>query len=86
MAELPDRVINAWDNRKGPVSFATVSPEGEVNIIYVTCVKRYGRDRLVIADNYFNKTRANIRAGSGGRCCFRIRPRLRIRSRGPSGI
>jgi predicted pyridoxine 5'-phosphate oxidase superfamily flavin-nucleotide-binding protein len=36
----------------------------------VTCVSLYGDDRLVVADNYFDKTRRNIKAGSGGAVLF----------------
>jgi len=40
------------------------------NAIYATCVKRYDQERLVVADNYFDKTRANIAAGSKGSLLF----------------
>ena len=70
MSDLPEEVINAWDNRKGPAVLATVDAEGMPNIIYATCVNRYAADTLVIADNYFDKTRQNILRGSKGSILF----------------
>jgi len=70
MASLTDIIRKAWDNRNGPAILATVSPDGVPNIIYVTCVNTYGEDRIVIADNYFNKTRQNLKAGGTGAILF----------------
>jgi len=44
--------------------FGTVGLEGIANAIYATCVGKHGDDKVVIADNYFGKTRDNISAGS----------------------
>ena len=71
MPSLPDSVRQAWEDRDGPVILATVSPEGVPNIIYATCVGAFGDDRLVVADNYFDKTRKNILAGGKGALLFR---------------
>lgn len=70
MAALPQVVIQAWEARKGPIVLTTVSPEGVPNAIYATCVKKYDDEHLVVADNYFDKTRANIFAGSMGSLLF----------------
>lgn len=70
MASLPQVVSQAWEARKGPIVLATVNPEGIPNAIYATCVKKYDEERLVVADNYFEKTRANITAGSKGSILF----------------
>ncbi len=70
MSALPEVVSQAWDKRQGPIVLATVDEAGKPNIIYATCVRRYGDDRVVIADNYFAKTRANILAGSQGALLF----------------
>jgi len=70
MASLPEVVSQAWDARTGPIVFTTVSPEGVPNAIYATCVKKYAEDLLVVADNYFVKTRANIQTGSKGSFLF----------------
>ena len=70
MAKLPDAVSKAWEDREGPVIFATVSKKGVPNIIYATCVCKYNEEKLVIADNFFDKTRKNILDGSKGSLLF----------------
>ena len=64
MAAIPDSVVEAWENRKGPAVFTTVDDTGKPNAIYVSNIRKVGEDGLVIADNYFDKTRKNILAGS----------------------
>jgi predicted pyridoxine 5'-phosphate oxidase superfamily flavin-nucleotide-binding protein len=72
MATLPDEVRQAWEDRdRRPAILATVAPDGTPNIIYVSCWSLCGGDRVVIADNFFSKTRANIMAGSKGALLFR---------------
>ncbi len=70
MTAIPASVKDAWKNREGPVILATVDADGAPNVIYVTCVALYGEDRLVVADNYFDKTLKNIKAGSKGSALF----------------
>jgi len=70
MTALPQVVRDAWANREGPVVLATVSAAGVPNVIYATCVGTFGDDQIVIADNYFDKTRRNILAGSRGALLF----------------
>lgn len=70
MARLPEKVLSAWKTREGPVVLATVDVHGMPNAIYATCVSLHGEDNVVIADNYFVKTLANIRAGSAGAVLF----------------
>ena len=48
----------------------TVSENGMPNSIYATCVSKYNESTLVIADNYFDKTRTNIKNGSKGSILF----------------
>ena len=67
---IPETVKQAWTKREGPVVLATVNNEGIPNIIYATCVSLYGDERLVVADNYFDKTRANIKADSKAAVLF----------------
>ncbi|MDD5483272.1 MAG: pyridoxamine 5'-phosphate oxidase family protein [Kiritimatiellae bacterium] len=71
MSALPQKVLEAWANRDVPVILATVGKDNTPNIIYATCVGIFGNDRLVVADNFFSKTRANIFAGSKGAILFR---------------
>ena len=68
--KIPEAVKEAWGRKEGAVILATVDGSGGPNIIYVTCVSLYGDDRLVVADNYFDKTRKNIKAGSQGAALF----------------
>ena len=70
MSELPEEVRKAWDARKGPVVFATTDESGVPNAIYATCVKKFDEDTIIIADNFFDKTRNNILAGSKGSILF----------------
>jgi predicted pyridoxine 5'-phosphate oxidase superfamily flavin-nucleotide-binding protein len=64
MTLLPEAVSQAWEQREGPIVLTTVDREGNPNAIYATCVRKIGEDTLVVVDNFFNKTRANILAGS----------------------
>ena len=70
MAVLPNSVREAWENVDGPAVLATVSREGAPNIVYVKSVSIFGEDRIVVADNYFDKTRRNIHDGCKGAFLF----------------
>ncbi len=69
MPRLPEEVSQAWDNRNGPVVLTTVDSQGVPNAIYATCVSK-DEEGIVIADNYFDKTRKNICEGSKGSVLF----------------
>lgn len=66
MPNLPQAASLAWDNKEKLVIFTTVDATGTPNTIYVIYAKKYAEDKIVIADNRFSKTRANILAGSRG--------------------
>ncbi len=70
MANLPESVSRAWEDRDGAVVLTTVDETGNPNSIYATCVGKFSEDTLVVADNYFEKTRKNILAGSMGSILF----------------
>ncbi len=70
MKAFPESVQQAWANHEGPVVLATVDAAGQPNAIYASSVREFGDDLLVVADNYFNETRANILAGSKGALVF----------------
>ena len=70
MPVLSEKVSKAWDEKKGPVIFTTVDDQGIPNAIYATCVNKFKQDRIVIADNFFDKTRKNILRGSKGSILF----------------
>ena len=70
MSALPEVVSKAWDEREGAVVLTTVDGSGKPNSIYATCVSKYSAEQLVVADNYFDKTRKNILEGSKGTILF----------------
>jgi len=70
MPQLPAAVKAAWETRTGPAIFATANAEALPNAIYVTCVALYDESTILIADNYFDKTRRNLEAGSAGSILF----------------
>lgn len=70
MSQLPENVLKAWDSRQGPVVLSTVNSNGMPNSIWATCVSCYNEEAFVVADNYFDKTRENIFAGSKGALLF----------------
>jgi predicted pyridoxine 5'-phosphate oxidase superfamily flavin-nucleotide-binding protein len=82
MAVLPEIVRTAWENREGPVVFSTVDGEGNPNAIYATCVRQFNEDTFIVADNFFNKTRANILAGSKGSLLFITKKRKSYQVKG----
>lgn len=70
MPALPESVRQAWEERDGPVVFATVDQDGKPNAIYATCVSMPDTETIVVANNYFAKTLQNIFAGSKGSILF----------------
>lgn len=70
MAKLTKNLLTAWADRQAPVILTTVDGMGMPNSIYVTCASNFGEERLVIADNYFSKTRANLKNGTKGSILF----------------
>ncbi len=68
--KVPETIKEAWEKREGPVVLATVDGEGGPNVIYASCVGLYGDEAVVVADNYFDKTKKNIQAGSKGAILF----------------
>jgi uncharacterized protein len=83
MASLTQDVLAAWEDRDGPQVLATVDASGKPNIIYVGCVSLFGDDKVVVADNYFDKTRANLKAGSAGSVLFITKEGKAIQLKGP---
>ena len=91
MAELNETVSSAWENREGAIVFATVDKNNVPNAIYATCVKKYSNSQMVIADNYFSKTRKNIQDSSKGSILFitkemksyQVKGSIEYQTRGP---
>jgi predicted pyridoxine 5'-phosphate oxidase superfamily flavin-nucleotide-binding protein len=70
MTALPEIVTQSWEDKQGPAVLTTVAKDGVPNTVYVNCVRIFSEDIIVIADNYFNKTRQNILTGSKGSLLF----------------
>ena len=83
MPNLPPDVSKAWDNRNGPVILATVDGDGRPNAIYASCVGKFTEDTLVVADNFFDKTRRNILDGSQGAMLFITKDNQAFQVKGP---
>lgn len=91
MTVLPEIVNQAWEQREGPVVLTTVDSAGVPNAIYATCVRKASADTLVVADNFFNKTRTNILAGSPASLLFitkegkayQVKGRIEYHTEGP---
>lgn len=66
MNTIPQEALDALASPASPPIFSTVSPSGSVNSIYATCMWLYGDDSILVADNYFKKTKENIDSGSAG--------------------
>ena len=70
MTILPEVVLKEWENRDGPICLATVDKQGMPNAIYATCVGLFDKEKFVVANNFFNKTKANIMTGSKASLLF----------------
>ncbi len=70
MPALPQEAAQAWENKKGPVVLTTVGKDGVPNSIYATCVSLFDDQTLVVANNFFSKTMANIEAGNPASLLF----------------
>jgi len=66
MSTLPQNFLDAWENKEPRMIFTTVDTQGEPNSIWVLCVKMLDEKRILIANNFFNKTLNNINNNSRG--------------------
>ena len=64
------QLSEAWNMREGPAVLTTVDPHGKPNAIYVGEIQLNPNLGFVVADNYFDKTRMNIKSGSSGAILF----------------
>ncbi len=70
MSKLPQLLLDEWPNRVKETIITTVDESGMPNSIYATCVSIYDDEKVLIANNYFNKTLANLRNGCKGDFLF----------------
>lgn len=61
MAKLSPEVITAIEKTM-PYCIATASADGKSNLVYIACLKVIDENTILIADNKFEKTRANLDA------------------------
>jgi hypothetical protein len=62
--KLPDEVVQAWENRNGPIVFCTVNKNQVPNAIYASITNRMKDGRFAVVNNFFCKTQQNILGGS----------------------
>lgn len=67
---LNEELLKAWEQRDGAIVLTTVDNGGMPNSIYVTCIGLSDDKRIVIADNYFSKTKQNIVLGGKAAVLF----------------
>ena len=48
----------------GILALATADPTGEVNVVAVACAKVVADDKILMTDNFMNKTRKNLLANN----------------------
>lgn len=70
MPALSEIVVKSFENHVGPFVFTTVDVNGTPNAIYASSVSIYDTETIIVADNYFDKTRQNIFNGSKGSILF----------------
>jgi len=79
---LPTEIENGWLEREGPVVLGTSDASGVPNLIYASIVDRMKDGRIAVADNYFDKTLANIRNGSKASVLFITKARKSYQIKG----
>jgi len=82
MPKLPEIIIKEWENRQRTCILTTVDPQGNPNAVYVSCVRKYDESTMIIADNYFDKTKANILSGSKASLLFITKDRKSYQIKG----
>lgn len=82
MTNQMDILSKAWEEREGPAVLATVDASGNPNIVYVGEIHYDVRAGFIVADNYFHKTRANIKSGTRGAILFLTKSRKSFQVKG----
>lgn len=83
MTAIPSRVLDAWEKKEPKLVFSTVDSDGNPNSVWVTCVKLLDDQRILIVNNFFDKTLHNILAGSYGSLLFIAPEREAYQLKGP---
>jgi hypothetical protein len=77
-----ETIAKAWENREGPAVFVTVDAAKTPNAIYVGEIRYVPGEGFIVADNYFSKTRANIKSGTRGAILFLTKERKSFQVKG----
>ena len=91
MSTLPQAFLDAWEHHEPRMIFTTVDNNAEPNSVWVLCVKLLDEKRILVVNNFFNKTLKNIQSGSRGallmiapeREAYQIKGSLEYYSDGP---
>ncbi len=70
MSKLPKILLEAWQSQTGAPVMTTVDKIGVSNSIYVKSVSIFNNEKIIIANNYFDKTLKNIKSGCSGNFLF----------------
>lgn len=82
MKEIPETILKAFDeNREGVCCLATASAGGVPNVIYVGIVGHCA-EGFFVANNYFNKTKANLEANPHASLLFLTKDRKAYQIKG----
>jgi predicted pyridoxine 5'-phosphate oxidase superfamily flavin-nucleotide-binding protein len=73
---------DAWDRHEGPIVLSTADKQGVPNSIYATFARLLDDGGIVVADNYFNKTRTNIKNGSKAAILFITKEKKSYQAKG----
>ncbi len=91
MVKMPPEVQEVI-NKQSPVPVATADPDGKPNVIFVGFLRIVDDETIQIADNFFDKTAANMEAnpqvsivGYDGEAkkSFQVKGRVEIVTKGP---
>jgi predicted pyridoxine 5'-phosphate oxidase superfamily flavin-nucleotide-binding protein len=91
MVKMPQEVQEVI-NKQSPVPVATADPDGKPNVILVGFLRIVDDETIQIADNFFDKTAANLKAnpqvsivGYDGEAkkSFQVKGRVEIVTEGP---
>jgi uncharacterized protein len=83
MITIPSSVLDAWKAREPICVLSTTAPDGTPNAIYVGIVGLFDESTLFIANNYFQKTKENILAGSKASLLFITTEKKSFQIKGP---
>jgi predicted pyridoxine 5'-phosphate oxidase superfamily flavin-nucleotide-binding protein len=91
MADVKEVLQEEWEKREGPAILTTVDSRGMPNAIYAGDMKYDPDIGFIVVDNYFSKTRENIKNGSlgsflfitGEKKAYQAKGRLEYHTEGP---